>query len=109
MHSIDRAEQVSNLVNRLGGYLMEANYTGRKDECLCGRSGDCRAGGNNSIDDEVAWIHADPISGSSSRVIKDGTLWHRTEYEPLGNQEISPYGSERDFPEPTNYQDWEAM
>ncbi|HEX8368004.1 MAG TPA: FG-GAP-like repeat-containing protein [Pyrinomonadaceae bacterium] len=94
----------------LGGYLAEANYTGRKEKTNVYAGGAViaeqirRNGVNNTVEDEVAWIHADPVSGSSSRVLKDGTLWYRTEYEPLGNQEINPYGNEEDFPEPANYQ-----
>jgi hypothetical protein len=48
----------------------------------------------------VEWIHADPVSGSSTRVNKDGTEYYRTEYEPLGNQEVHTAGNQDDYPEP---------
>jgi YD repeat-containing protein len=99
----------------LGSYLTEVGYSGRKEKTNVFAGSVViaeqmrRPGVNNSVVDEVAWIHADPVSGSTSRVNKDGTLWYRTEYEPLGNQEISPFGNEEDFPEPPNYLDGEAM
>jgi YD repeat-containing protein len=99
----------------LGGYLTEVGYTGEKEKTNVYAGGAVvaeqmrRPGLNETMIDEAVWLHADPVSGSISRVSKDGTLWYRTEYEPLGNQEISPFGNEEDFPEPPNYLDGEAM
>lgn len=43
------------------------------------------------------------MTGSSERVNKDGTSWYRTEYEPLGNQEVSAFEPEPEFPVPASY------
>jgi hypothetical protein len=40
------------------------------------------------------------VSGSSTRVNKDGTIYYRTEYEPLGGQEVYAFEPQAEFPEP---------
>ena len=86
----------------LGMFISETNQTGAKVTTKVTANGSVIAEQLNyagTNDDVVTWIHADPVSGSSSRTHKDGTLWYRTEYEPLG-QEINVFGTDEEFPDP---------
>ncbi|HMS42079.1 MAG TPA: hypothetical protein PKE69_17740 [Pyrinomonadaceae bacterium] len=93
----------------LNSYLTETTHTGAKRISKVFAGGAVIAEqtrvnyGNGNID-EVLWIHADPVSGSSERVVKSGAQYYRTEYEPLGNQEVSVFGLDEDFPEPQQFQ-----
>jgi YD repeat-containing protein len=82
----------------LNGYLTDVSYTGTKRQTNVYADGAILAEQVGMYTSPiVAWIHADPVTGSSTRVNKDGTLWYRKELEPLG-QEINPYGGDGDFP-----------
>lgn len=86
----------------LGMFISETNQTGAKVTTKVTANGSVIAEQLNyagTNDDVVVWMHADPVSGSSSRTHKDGTLWYRTEYEPLG-QEINVFGTDEEFPDP---------
>lgn len=85
--------------------LTMASYTGKKEKTKVFAGGAVIAeqmltpSANNTDIEEVAWIHTDPVTGSSQHVNKNGTNWYRTEFEPLG-QEVNPYGNEEEFPDP---------
>ena len=86
----------------LGMFISETDHGGGKVTTKVTANGSVIAEQLNyagTNDDVVTWIHADPVSGSSSRTRKDGTLWYRTEYEPLG-QEINVFGTDEEFPDP---------
>jgi hypothetical protein len=86
----------------LGGFLTEATYTGAKAKTNVYAGGSVLAEQNVvGSSSSVSWIHADPVTGSSTRVNKDGATWYRTEYEPLG-QEINPFGEEEEYSTPQN-------
>ena len=88
----------------LGSYLTEIGMTGRRTKVFAGGAVIAEQstipGANNTTIETVEWIHADPVSGSMTRVNKDGTEYYRTEYEPLGNQEVHTAGDQEDYPEP---------
>jgi YD repeat-containing protein len=91
----------------LGSYLSEVTGTGKKKKTKVFAGGaviaeQIRTQGASTDVDTVEWIHADPVSGSSTRVNKDGTEYYRTEYEPLGNQEVHTAGDQNDYPEPAS-------
>jgi len=52
----------------------------------------------------VQWISADPVTGSSVRIGKNGAFdnYHRKELEPLG-QEVLPFEPPEEVPEPSNF------
>ncbi|HEY0429705.1 MAG TPA: hypothetical protein VGC76_18125, partial [Pyrinomonadaceae bacterium] len=95
----------------LGSYLSEMTQTGKKSKTKVFAGGaviaeQVRKPGASTDIDAVEWIHADPVSGSTTRVGKEGAEYYRTEYEPLGSQEVHTAGDEEDYPEPTTPTEW---
>jgi YD repeat-containing protein len=113
-HVLKQTRQLNNIAEHtsyqiwssvLQSDLTEVNFTGKKvkTNVFAGNAVIAEQQSQLALDGSdgpkvVVWIHADPVTGSAQYVNKDGTNYYRKEFEPLGGQEVNPYGNEEEFP-----------